>query len=501
MLRQEGNLVAKLPDFLSTLKSDISDKNKIIRCLYRVCFSVAVITVLMNLNSKAIAAEADSDGDGLSDSYEVKIGAESYLSDTDGDGLSDKIEVGDNLDNPRDSDSDGVIDVLDYDDDNDGLPTYLESKKDSDKDGLVGYLDTDSDNDKIPDGEEAGYLNQDTNLDGIDDAFDLEREGSVDSNGDGIDDNIKLPDHNNDGKPDYLDAKFQHKMMESIVVKKKIVKPKEKNVNKPVKEKIKQVETKAEATTTEVAKTEIKETKLKPDNMIINRHTDSDNDGLSNALEKILGTNPLSRDSDGDKVSDAIEIGLDVNSPQDSDRDGIIDAIDDDDDNDGVLTKFEDLNNDSTAINDDTDNDGVPNYLDANDDGDNKLTKEEGFVLDSDGDSILDYLDKDDYIKNQSNATNTQKVSKQDEAVKEPEVVVLFDGNAAALAAEETDELLQQGSIQEASVQDKLLSSINDLQLDAKQAEADSSSTIEQAKVNVETSSPRKKPTSAWDLF
>ena len=96
----------------------------------------------------------------------------------------------------------------------------------------------------------------------------------------------------------------------------------------------------------------------------------------------------------------------------DSDRDGIIDALDKDDDNDGILTKFEDIDKNGTAKNDDTDRDGVPNYQDANDDGDSLLTRTEGGTKDSDNDGILDYLDKDSTIAKGKDA---------------PAVVVLYD--------------------------------------------------------------------------
>lgn len=73
-----------------------------------------------------------------------------------------------------------------------------------------------------------------------------------------------------------------------------------------------------------------------------------------------------------------------------------------DDDNDTVLSIYEDLNGNSNFTDDDTDEDGIPNYLDEDDDGDGVLTKNEdtdgnGSVLndDSDGDGILDYLDAD----------------------------------------------------------------------------------------------------------
>ena len=49
---------------------------------------------------------------------------------------------------------------------------------------------------------------------------------------------------------------------------------------------------------------------------------DSDNDGLSNAEEAALGTNPDAADSDGDGINDAVEVGADAANPNDSDADG-----------------------------------------------------------------------------------------------------------------------------------------------------------------------------------
>ncbi len=360
----------------------------------------------MSLNA---VQQDDSDGDGLSDQYEQSIGTETYLADTDGDGISDGIEVGKNLKKPLDTDGDKRIDALDYDDDNDGLPTILElttkQYSDIDNDGLLNHLDKDSDGDGIEDGIEAGFLNKDENLDGVDDAFDVEHLGGKDKNGDGISDNVILPDLNKNGIADYLDA-TANKASATLV---------EKDIA-------------SDKTATVIVKTNLKLTTVvkKPvQKTIVNRYTDTDNDGLLDSQEKILGTNPLKRDSDGDTVSDAIEIGMDINSPQDSDHDGIIDALDTDDDNDGILTKLEDLNKDGSPINDDTDDDGVPNYLDGNDDGDDKLTIVEGGLKDTDKDGILDYLDKNDGQKNVNNI-----VSKSiEEPIGEPEIIVLFDGD------------------------------------------------------------------------
>jgi FKBP-type peptidyl-prolyl cis-trans isomerase FkpA len=57
-----------------------------------------------------------------------------------------------------------------------------------------------------------------------------------------------------------------------------------------------------------------------------------------------------------------------------------------DHDNDGVLSKDEDIDGDGNVKNDDTDGDGIMNYLDTDDDGDGILTKDE---------DIANYLDKD----------------------------------------------------------------------------------------------------------
>ena len=78
------------------------------------------------------------------------------------------------------------------------------------------------------------------------------------------------------------------------------------------------------------------------------------------------------------------------------------DVNESDDDNDGILSKNEDLDNDGDVKNDDTDEDLIPNYLDTDDDNDGILTKDEDANEDgdprnddSDGDGTPDYLDTD----------------------------------------------------------------------------------------------------------
>lgn len=147
---------------------------------------------------------------------------------------------------------------------------------------------------------------------------------------------------------------------------------------------------------------------------------DTDKDGLLDSVEKVLGTDPKKADTDGDGISDKNELGGDLTTPLDHDKDGLIDALDDDDDNDGILTRYEipDPNGDGNAADArDSDADGKPDYLDTDDDGDTVLTRYEipdqngdgnlGDARDTDKDGIPDYLDTDD--DNDGSPTSTEK--------------------------------------------------------------------------------------------
>jgi len=96
---------------------------------------------------------------------------------------------------------------------------------------------------------------------------------------------------------------------------------------------------------------------------------DADGDGLTDADEGLLGTDPADPDSDGDGVSDGVEVGS-VAAPPDSDGDGALDALDADDDGDGLPTADEDADGSGTPLDDDADGDGTPDYLETDADGD-----------------------------------------------------------------------------------------------------------------------------------
>ena len=165
---------------------------------------------------------------------------------------------------------------------------------------------------------------------------------------------------------------------------------------------------------------------------------DTDGDGLPDDTEIAIGTSPTNSDSDGDGVPDKDEVGADVNTPRDTDDDGIYDALDEDDDGDKVPTIEEgrsdnDLDyipnyldtvpdevsltgdNDGDGIQNqfenpgllfaevnvliDTDGDFLPNAIDTDSDNDGVLDSDEwpvGGALSSDSDNIIDYADSAD---------------------------------------------------------------------------------------------------------
>ncbi len=123
--------------------------------------------------------------------------------------------------------------------------------------------------------------------------------------------------------------------------------------------------------------------------------TDADGDGATDTVERAAGTNPAAPDSDLDTVPDGEELGPFAPRPVDTDGDGVINALDNDDDGDGLLTRDEY----PRAAWGDNDGDGVWDYLDADDDDDGILTRDErpdGMSRDTDGNGVPDHLEADD---------------------------------------------------------------------------------------------------------
>jgi hypothetical protein len=136
---------------------------------------------------------------------------------------------------------------------------------------------------------------------------------------------------------------------------------------------------------------------------VVDGNNDTDNDGLTDFVEMcITGTKHNKADSDDDTVNDYIE----TNGGQpgiDTDGDGVVNGMDENDDGDCVLTKVEDPDGDGDPTNDNTDGDSDLNYLDNDDDADSILSCDEDADGDgdptnddTDGDGIVNYLDPND---------------------------------------------------------------------------------------------------------
>jgi len=124
---------------------------------------------------------------------------------TDDDGFTPTTDTADvqgsfNVTILADADADGIADINDLDDDNDGIPDTVEGTADTDGDGIPDSLDLDSDNDGITDALEAGGADADG--DGVIDGF-------TDTDGDGLDDAtaatpLPITDTDGDSIADYL---------------------------------------------------------------------------------------------------------------------------------------------------------------------------------------------------------------------------------------------------------------------------------------------------------
>jgi outer membrane protein OmpA-like peptidoglycan-associated protein len=332
----------------------------------------------------------DSDGDGLGDGEELHLfGTDPLKPDTDGDGLPDGREVG----RAGDQDPASTTNPAVADTDADGLDDGAE---DANHNGRVDPGETDparwdTDSDGLPDGVEtgaAGDADPSTTTDPL----------APDTDGDGLPDGTEDANHNGRVDPGETDPA--------------------------------NADTDGGGTDDG---TEVRVDGTDPNDPTDDREADPDGDGLTNQVEKLLGTNPKDRDTDHDAVPDDVEVGPDPTTPIDTDGDGTIDALDEDSDGDGIPDSveagdadpdtppvdtdgdgkpdFRDPDSDDDGIPDavewavdankdgtsdpDADGDGTPNFRDPDSDGDGKVDAEEG-TGDVDGDGIPNWVDPDD---------------------------------------------------------------------------------------------------------
>ncbi|HEU5133782.1 MAG TPA: outer membrane beta-barrel protein [Steroidobacteraceae bacterium] len=169
-----------------------------------------------------------------------------------------------------------------------------------------------------------------------------------------------------------------------------------------------------------------------------NFNNDSDGDGLLDSQEAALGTDMNDADTDDDGTSDGAEVGPNVNTPVNTDGDGVINALEPsnvDTDGDGVMNQLDPANGNPCVPNanaaacptGDTDGDGLTNAQEAalgtnssNPDTDGDGTHDGAEVgsdvnspLDSDGDGAINALEPSnvdtdlDGVSDQLDAANT----------------------------------------------------------------------------------------------
>jgi len=151
---------------------------------------------------------------------------------------------------------------------------------------------------------------------------------------------------------------------------------------------------------------------LDGDGIVNELDIDSDNDGIPNSIElpaELLGAGSLVEVSQIEEgiLDNPDEDGIPNELDLDSDGDGIPDVIEagaEDEDGDGMIDDFTDVNGNGLAdiVEEalgglplplpDTDGDGVPDFLDSNSDGDRPTDVREAGGVDDNGDGILDDL-------------------------------------------------------------------------------------------------------------
>jgi large repetitive protein len=324
-----------------------------------------------------LSAFTDTDNDGLANVWDLDNGNINTAGFATNGGQSvtnqpDTQNPGDDRDwrSTEDNDKDGVADITDLDDDNDGIPDALEGTGDSDGDSKLDKFDLDSDNDGIPDVVEAGGSDSDGNglpgtgatlpdsdSDGTPDLFDSNSGNApltpTDSDGDGRVDYLDL-DSDNDGMPDVTEAGGSDPDRDG------------------------RIGTGLIQDTDADGFSDIVDTS---NGGILLPLPDTDGDGNKNYLD---------RDSDNDGIADTIEAGgVDTNG------DGVIDGFTDSD-NDGKADSIDPSTGGVPLTLPDTDGDSKPNYLDRDSDNDGIADVQEAGGTDADGDGVIDgFTDSD----------------------------------------------------------------------------------------------------------
>ena len=339
--------------------------------------------------------DLDSDGDGHWDMNETDCG-------------SDPDDINSV---PLDTDSDGICDPLDADDDNDGYEDSNDSFEldpseweDTDNDNIGNNADSDDDGDGFSDNDEIAcgsdpldgwnqpsdfdsdgicdLQDSDDDNDGYDDEIDvfpMDDSEWADTDNNGVGDNSDTDD-DGDGYSDNLESSCDSDPLDSFNV------PSDLDMDG----------------TCDLMDNDMDGDNYPNDNDAFPTDSqewlDTDNDGFGNNMDI---------DDDGDSVSDNYDaFPLDFNEWADNDNDGLGDNGDPDDDNDGWSdsdeTSCSTNSLSSQSVPSDFDEDMVCDIVDTDDDGDGVLDENDAFPMDNaewedtDSDGIGNNFDDDD---------------------------------------------------------------------------------------------------------
>ena len=302
---------------------------------------------------------ADTDGDGIEDADEVAAGTDPTHESTDLDSAIDSMDDFPFLTGPaRDTDEDGDPDSTQIAGPHSSITTSEYNTLTAAQQNQFNY-DTDDDNDLV---------DNTTDIDPLD--HKVGRDGFGDSDGDGFNDDLDL-DRDGDGyvRTDWEDLKQTAGYEEQV-----------KSTEFPLSGTFDQ-----DGNFTPTATDQFDQDPNKVDGQDFDSDgvdnlidLDDDDDGLSDAREAQLGTDPLDTDTDDDSLTDFEEV---ENRPP-------TDPVNPDTDDDGTIDSLDQFPLDKAASLD-TDSDGLPDELDLHPltgNPDTELTED----LDDDNDGLLD---------------------------------------------------------------------------------------------------------------
>jgi hypothetical protein len=306
------------------------------------------------------ACDDDIDGDGLTNEQEEVIGTDPRNPDTDGDNISDGEEVGDDPENPIDTDEDDTIDALEEDSDDDGISDKDEAGDedldtpaiDTDSDDLPDYRDPDSDEDGVEDGDDNCRLvvnpeQEDSDENGVGDLCQDDNDGDGVLDGDDNCPNLANPEQEDTDNDDIGDVCDNDIDGDGVL---------NNNDNCPTAENSGQED-------------------IDDDGLGDVCDDDIDEDGHLNGDDNCPNVaNPEQEDSDGDGMGDACDDDMDddgvandedncssIANPNQENLDGddLGDACDDDIDGDAVLNEDDNCPNVANPEQEDSDGDGM----------------------------------------------------------------------------------------------------------------------------------------------